>query len=73
MSILAQPLVAIVGSRNASAAGVKFAERWARELGQAGFGIVSELAGGQERIYPADHIDLLEKIVAEGAGIRKCP
>ena len=45
-AILNRPLVAIVGSRNASAAGVKFAERLARELGDAGFGIVSGLARG---------------------------
>jgi len=45
-SVLARPLVAIVGSRNASAAGVKFAERLARDLGAAGFGIVSGLARG---------------------------
>jgi DNA processing protein len=43
---LVQPLVAIVGARNASAAGVKFAERLARELGEAGFGIASGLARG---------------------------
>ena len=40
------PMVAIVGSRNASAAGCKFAERIARELGEAGFVIVSGLARG---------------------------
>jgi DNA processing protein len=45
-AILNQPLVAVVGSRNASAAGVKFAQRIARELGDAGFGIVSGLARG---------------------------
>jgi DNA processing protein len=43
---LARSMVAIVGARNASAAGVKFAERLARELGEAGFGIVSGLARG---------------------------
>jgi DNA processing protein len=43
---LLQPLVAIVGARNASAAGVKFAERLAHELGEAGFGIASGLARG---------------------------
>ena len=43
---LAAPMVAIVGARNASAAGVKFTERIARELGAAGFGIVSGLARG---------------------------
>ena len=43
---LALPMVAIVGARNASAAGVKFAERIARELGDAGFVIASGLARG---------------------------
>ena len=46
LAALALPMVAIVGSRNASAAGVKFAERLARDLGEAGFGIVSGLARG---------------------------
>jgi DNA processing protein len=94
VAILARPLVAIVGSRNASAAGAKFAERLARELGDAGFGIVSGLArgidaaphraslasgtvavlaGGHERIYPAEHIDLLESILGEGAALSEMP
>jgi DNA processing protein len=45
---LARPLVAIVGSRNASAAGMKFAARIARERGAAGYGIVSGLARGTD-------------------------
>jgi DNA processing protein len=45
-SVLASNMVALVGSRNASAAGIKFAERIARELGDAGFVIVSGLARG---------------------------
>src|SRR5665647_3178588 len=94
LAILTQPLVAIVGSRNASAAGVKFAERLARELGEAGYGTVSGLArgidaaehraslatgtiavlaGGHERIYPAEHSDLLEAILAEGAAFSEMP
>jgi DNA processing protein len=40
------PAVAIVGSRNASAAGLKFTERLAHELGEAGFVIASGLARG---------------------------
>lgn len=44
--VLSKPIVGIVGSRNASAAGMKFAERIARELGDAGFVIASGLARG---------------------------
>jgi DNA processing protein len=44
--VLIRPLVAIVGSRNASAAGMKFAGRLARDLGNAGFVIDSGLARG---------------------------
>ena len=75
-------MVAMVGSRNASAAGAKFAERIARELGEAGFvvvsglargidaaahraslatGTVAVLAGGHDRIYPPEHVALLER------------
>jgi len=43
---LQQPAIAIVGSRNASAAGLAFADRLARGLGQAGYIVVSGLARG---------------------------
>jgi DNA processing protein len=43
---LRKAAIAIVGSRNASAAGLTFAERLARSLGQAGYVIVSGLARG---------------------------
>lgn len=46
MPALAAPMVAIVGSRNASGAGVKFTGRIAHELGEAGFVVVSGLARG---------------------------
>jgi DNA processing protein len=46
LDVLLRPMIAIVGSRNASAAGAKFAERIAFELGQAGYVIVSGLARG---------------------------
>jgi DNA processing protein len=43
---LAQPMAGVVGSRNASAAGCKIAERLARDLGGAGLVIASGLARG---------------------------
>ncbi len=43
---LGEPMIAIVGARNASAAGLRFAERLARDLGAADFVIVSGLARG---------------------------
>ncbi len=46
MAALALPMLAIVGSRNSSAAGIRFAERLARDLGEAGFAIASGLARG---------------------------
>ena len=94
LAVFTQPLVAIVGSRNASAAGMKFAQTLARDLGAAGFGIVSGLArgidaaahrssmatgtvavlaGGHERIYPSDHIELLDALLANGAAISEMP
>jgi DNA processing protein len=90
----ARPMVAIVGARNASAAGVKFAARVARDLGEAGFTTVSGLArgidaaahraslttatvavlaGGHDRIYPAEHAGLLDEILADGAALTEMP
>jgi len=46
VTTLGLPMVAIVGARNASAAGLRFAEHLARDLGHAGFIIVSGLARG---------------------------
>jgi len=46
LAALALPGVAVVGSRNASAAGLKITQRLARELGEAGFATVSGLARG---------------------------
>jgi DNA processing protein len=43
---LMRPVIAIVGSRNASGAGIKFASSLARDLGEAGFVIASGLARG---------------------------
>ena len=46
LAAFAMPMVAVVGSRNASGAGLKFTQTIARELGDAGFAVVSGLARG---------------------------
>jgi len=46
INILHKPCVAIIGSRNASAIGQRFARQIASELGEAGYTIVSGLARG---------------------------
>jgi len=70
LDALARPLVAIVGSRNASAAGVKFAERMARDLGNAGFVVVSGLARGIDAA--AHRGSLANGTVAVLAGGHEC-
>lgn len=45
-TVTALPAVGIVGARNASISGVKFASLLAREIGRAGYAIVSGLARG---------------------------
>ena len=44
--VLRRPIIAVVGSRNASGAGLKFAGTLSRDLGEAGFVIASGLARG---------------------------
>ncbi|MET0922239.1 MAG: DNA-processing protein DprA [Xanthobacteraceae bacterium] len=94
LAALALPMVAMVGARNASAAGIRFAERLARELGEAGFAIVSGLArgidagahraslptgtvavlaGGHDRIYPPEHAELVDALIADGAVVSEMP
>ncbi|MFE1601193.1 DNA-processing protein DprA [Methylobacterium sp. ID0610] len=87
---LRRPCVAIVGSRNASAAGLTFTERLAHALGAEGLvvvsglargvdarahaaalesGTVAVLAGGHDRIYPAEHEPLADRILDRGGAI----
>ena len=46
LASLKRPMVAIVGSRNASAAGIKIAQLLAHDIGASGFAVVSGLARG---------------------------
>src|SRR3954451_12302377 len=94
LEALTRPMIAIVGSRNASGAGLKFTGRLARDLGDAGFviasglargidqaahrasldsGTIAVLAGGHDRIYPAEHEDLLQAMLQSGAAISEMP
>ena len=95
VAALGLPAVAIVGARNASAAGVRFAERHAsRDLGAAGLAVVSGLArgidaaahraslatgtiavlaGGHDRLYPSEHAELAQAILAQGALVSEMP
>ena len=94
IDVLLRPMVGIVGSRNASAAGLKFAQLIARDLGEAGFvivsglargidaaahratiaiGTVAVLAGGHDRIYPPEHGDLAQALLAHGAAVSEMP
>jgi DNA processing protein len=57
LSLLQKPMIAMVGARNASMAGMKMAQNLARNLGNAGYVIVSGLARG---IDGAAHIASIE-------------
>jgi DNA protecting protein DprA len=66
---LRKAAVAIVGSRNASAVGLTFAERLARGLGQAGYVIVSGLARGiDQRVHIASLETSAVGVLAGGHG-----
>ncbi len=94
VDILQKRAVAIVGARNASAAGVRMAENLAKALADHGLvilsglargidggahrgalnsGTVAVMAGGLDKIYPAEHAQLAETIAASGAVISEMP
>ncbi|MBO9408482.1 DNA-processing protein DprA [Shimia sp. R9_1] len=57
MDLLHKPTIAVIGARNASSLGLRMAARLSKELGEAGFTIVSGLARG---IDAAAHAAALE-------------
>ncbi len=63
---MARPMIAIVGSRNASGAGLKFAEALAHELADAEFVVISGLARGIDQA--AHHASAAAGSVAVLAG-----
>lgn len=87
--IFKKPSVSIVGSRNASMAGIRMTRNLATELGAAGHCVVSGLArgidraaheaaletgtiaclaGGIDKPYPPENLDLLSRIENDGMG-----
>jgi DNA processing protein len=64
--VLMRPIIAVVGSRNASGAGLKFAGTLSRDLGEAGFVIVSGLARGIDQA--AHRASIMSGTVAVLAG-----
>lgn len=66
--LLNQPLIAIVGARNASSLGTRMARALARDLGEAGFTIVSGMARG---IDTAAHLATLDTgtVAVLGGGV----
>jgi DNA processing protein len=67
-ALLNRPIVALVGARNASSLGTRMARALARELGQAGYIVVSGLARG---VDTAAHIAALDTgtIAVQAGGI----
>ena len=67
---LLRPMIAMVGSRNASAAGLKFAQALAHDLGEAGFIVISGLARGIDQA--AHRASIKRGTVAVLAGGHDC-
>ena len=72
-AILAAPMIAIVGARNASAAGRTMAARLARDLAAAGYVIVSGLARGIDSAAHQASLDLGTAGVFAGGLARPYP
>ncbi|KGJ18754.1 hypothetical protein IX56_16580 [Paracoccus sanguinis] len=94
VGVLARPLIAVVGARNASSLGLRMARGLALALSEAGIGVtagfargvdtaaheascaagtIAVLAGGIDRIYPAENRALAERIRAAGCLISEQP
>ncbi|WP_081973154.1 DNA-processing protein DprA, partial [Paracoccus sanguinis] len=94
VGVLARPLIAVVGARNASSLGLRIARGLALSLSEAGIGVtaglargvdtaaheascaagtIAVLAGGIDRIYPAENRALAERIRAAGCLISEQP
>ena len=68
--LLNSPMLAVVGSRKASAAGLKLARQFSAALANATIAVV---AGGLDVIYPPEHEDLQKRIAERGCIISEMP
>ena len=68
LTMLQRPMISIVGARNASSLGTRMAKALARDLGQAGFVVVSGLARG---VDAAAHLAALDTgtIAVQAGGV----
>ncbi len=99
LHLLAQPIIAVVGARNASANGLGFARKLAADLGRGGFGVqnavvasglargidaaahqgalesgtIAVLAGGIDKVYPAENARLHDEIAERGVLLAEMP
>lgn len=73
LSLAAQPCVAVVGARNASAAAVKLARDFAHALAEAGFAVVSGLARGIDGAAHEGALPATIGIIASGIDIAYPP
>ncbi len=67
-TLLQRPMIAMVGARNASSLGTRMAKRLARDLGQAGYVVISGLARG---VDAAAHLAALDHgtIAVQAGGV----
>jgi DNA processing protein len=68
-----RPIIAIVGSRNASGAGLKFAQKLAHDRGEAGFVVISGLAHGIDQAAHRASVSSGTVAVLAGGHDRICP
>ena len=73
LSLASKPCVAMVGARNASAAGIKLAREFAGELAQAGFTVVSGLARGIDGACHEGSLPRTVGVIASGIEIAYPP
>src|SRR5580704_9265448 len=73
LGLLGRPTLAVVGAREASAAGCRFAAELAADLGAAGFVVASGLARGIDQVYPLQNAALHAEIAARGLLLSESP